>query len=77
MTEIKTEKVDVKSLKTGDCITISPNKTTSDRSFTNYVLTVIAINDGHIQVSSKRHQSIILVVSEHDFFMANHFKGDG
>lgn len=71
--------IDPADLKAGDKVTISPNLRIHDRSYTNEVLTVKAVNSCHVQVLREKPLSgtnglVNLLHHEHHFYLANDFE---
>jgi hypothetical protein len=61
----------------GDIVTISRNKITGDRSFTDSFFKVLGTNDLHVRLKFLNNDrcnfgTILLLLDEHDFSLANH-----
>lgn len=64
----------------GAVVTISTNKSTGDRSYTNELFSVVGSNGGHVVVCAidregfwgRINKRIILQLKEHDFYPADH-----
>ena len=71
-------KLKPEDIKPGMRITISSNKTIKDRSYTDEILVVAAVNAGHVQVKFTKarygREGTILQLAEHDFFDASSFE---
>ena len=70
--------VDPAMLNVGDRVTISQNLITGDRSWTDTVHEVLAVNSCHIQTRMERKCSyapstLLLLAHEHHFYVADHF----
>lgn len=69
--------IDPAALRIGQTLTISPNLDNGDRSYTTELLTVAAVNSGHVQLRRERdafgNGLIIVVCSDHYFYAADDF----
>lgn len=65
--------IDPADLKPGAKVTISPNLMVHDRSYTNELLTVVAVNTQNVQLSRKHGGNVILALHEHHFYAADDF----
>ena len=71
-------KLELENIKVGMYVTISKNKETNDRSWTEEVLKILAINENNVQVELTANHGFsdnttILTLSNHDFFDASGF----
>ena len=68
--------IDPADLKPGSRITISPNLRLGDRSYTDTIHTVLAVNSCHVQTmpdNSYNGKPVLLMAHEHHFYSAAEF----
>jgi len=69
--------IDSADLKVGDIVTISPNLMIRDRSGTNTMHEVIAVNQTHVQMKASdgvfSGEPALWLLHEHHFYMADTF----
>lgn len=67
--------IDPAELVPGMRVTISPNLRLGDRSYTDAIHTVLAVNSSHVQTRlDGRPKPVLLMVHEHHFYSAAGFE---
>ena len=67
-------------LTVGKLVTLSPNKTTGDRSFVDVIWEIVGINEGHLLLACRGFCNLLnepakprlALLHEHEFYSAEH-----